>query len=196
MPLLLDLFLTFLKIGAVSFGGGYGMIPLLTEEVLAHAWLTEAELMNFIAVSESTPGPIAVNMATFIGASQGGILGSALATLGVVLPAFIIILIIASVINGLLQLAGVKAFLGGIRPVAIGLILATGLTMLVSVILGTKSINGAGLSFDWRALVIFTSVALTHVIYKRKNKKAISPILLIIISALLGMLLYGLVGAI
>ena len=80
----LELFLTFLQIGAVSFGGGYGMISLIREEVLTHGWLTEKQLLDMIAVSESTPGPIAVNMATFIGSAQGGILGSFLSTLGVI----------------------------------------------------------------------------------------------------------------
>ena len=92
----LELFLTFLQVGAVSFGGGYAMISLIREKVLLHGWLTEGELLNMIAVSESTPGPIAVNMATFVGSAQGGILGSFLATLGVVLPSFIIILLIAA----------------------------------------------------------------------------------------------------
>ena len=90
----LKLFLTFLKIGAVSFGGGYAMIALVREEVLKNAWLTEEGLTNFIAVAESTPGPIAINMATFIGSSQAGILGALLTTLGVVLPSLIIILLI------------------------------------------------------------------------------------------------------
>ena len=90
----LKLFLIFLKIGFVSFGGGYGMISLIREDCLNYGWLTEDELLNFIAVAESTPGPIAVNMATFVGSSQGGILGAFLATLGVVLPSFIIILMI------------------------------------------------------------------------------------------------------
>ena len=90
----LQLFLTFLKIGAVSFGGGYGMISLIREDCLANAWLNEEELLNFIAVAESTPGPIAVNMATFIGSSQAGFGGALLATLGVVLPSFFIILLI------------------------------------------------------------------------------------------------------
>ena len=72
----LELFLTFLQVGAVSFGGGYAMISLIREKVLLHGWLTEGELLNMIAVSESTPGPIAVNMATFVGSKQGGILGS------------------------------------------------------------------------------------------------------------------------
>ena len=108
---MITLFLTFLKIGLFTFGGGYAMIPLITESVLANGWLTEAELLDFIAVAESTPGPVAINMATFIGASQGGFFGAVLATLGVVLPSFIIILIIAAVVKGLMQFAGVKAFL-------------------------------------------------------------------------------------
>ena len=95
----LELFFTFFKLGLFTFGGGYAMIPLLTEEVLAHGWMTQAEILNFIAVAESTPGPIAVNMATFIGATRGEVilsgfvgkfLGSFVATLGVVLPSFII----------------------------------------------------------------------------------------------------------
>lgn len=85
----LELFLTFLEIGALSFGGGCGMISLIREKVLLHQWLTESEFMSFIAVSESTPGPLAVNMATFIGSSQGGMAGAFCATLGVVLPSFL-----------------------------------------------------------------------------------------------------------
>ena len=192
MPLLLDLFLTFLKIGAVSFGGGYGMIPLITEEVLSHGWLTEAQLMNFIAVSESTPGPIAVNMATFIGASQGGIIGAILATIGVVLPAFVIILIVASLVRGLLQYAGVKGFLSGVRPVVVGLIIATGLTIFLTVVFSLETVYDVVVGFDWKAVVIFCVVATLHIIYKKIRKKTISPIILILVSALLGMLLYGL----
>ena len=103
----LKLFLTFLKIGAVSFGGGYGMISLIREDCLGYGWLTEEELLNFIAVAESTPGPIAVNMATFVGSSQGGFWGAMLATLGVVLPSFIIILLVATLLTKLLKYAGV-----------------------------------------------------------------------------------------
>jgi len=191
MSIILELFLTFLKIGAVSFGGGYGMIPLLTEEVLYRGWMTESQLMNFIAVSESTPGPIAVNMATFIGASQGGVLGAVFATLGVILPAFIIILIVASLISGLLQFAGVKSFLNGVRPVVVGLIVATGITMCLTVIFSLETVFDVVVTFDWKALIIFCVVLLTHVIYKKFRKKIISPIILIVISALLGMLFYG-----
>ena len=191
MPLLLDLFLTFLKIGAVSFGGGYAMIPMLTDEVIAHGWLTETELLNFIAVSESTPGPIAVNMATFIGSAKGGFLGALLATVGVVLPAFIIILIVASIVKGLLKYAGVKGFLSGVRPVVVGLIIATGVLLFLTVVLGYTKV-GAPLSFDYKSLIIFGIVALTYIVYKILRKKTLSPIILIIFSALLGLLFYGL----
>ncbi len=193
MPVLLDLFLTFLKIGVVSFGGGYAMIPLVTDEVMAHGWLTYAEIMNFIAVSESTPGPIAINMATFIGASQGGIVGAMLATLGVVLPSFFIILLIASLIRGFIKYKGVQAFLSGLRPVVVGLIIATGLTMALTVITSLNTVYDTFV-FDWRALVIIAVVATAHYTYKHFKKKTLSPIILILISALLGMLLYGLLG--
>lgn len=191
MPILLDLFLTFFKIGLVSFGGGYAMIPLVTEEALRFGFSSDA-IINFIAVAESTPGPIAINMATFIGSSKAGILGAILATLGVVMPSFIIILIIASVISGLMQFGGVKAFLNGIRPVVIGLIIGTAITLVLTVILSISTVYDA-FSFDWKALVIFVLVALTGIIYKKATKKAISPILLIIISALLGLIFYGLI---
>lgn len=191
MTIYLALFLTFLKIGAVSFGGGYGMISLIREEVLLHEWLTEAEFMNFIAVCESTPGPIAVNMATFIGSSQAGLLGSIVATLGVILPSFIIILIIASIFKNLLKIEAVKRALDGVKPAVAGLITATALTMLASSVLGTKNINTA-INFDYKALIIFGIVVLTSFLYNKFTKKKISPILLILISAILGILLYAL----
>ena len=90
----LKLFINFLIIGTVSFGGGYGMISLVQETVLKNNWLNQEEFINFIAISESTPGSLAVNMATFIGAKQKGVLGALSATVGVILPSFIIILLI------------------------------------------------------------------------------------------------------
>lgn len=127
--ILLQLFWNFLVIGAVSFGGGYGMISLVRETVLGHGWLTESEFLSFIAVSESTPGPLAVNMATFIGASQAGLAGSFAATVGVVLPSFVIILLIAAALHSLMKYAGVNAFLAGVRPCVVAMILATACTM-------------------------------------------------------------------
>ena len=186
----LGLFLTFLQVGAVSFGGGYGMISLIREKVLVHGWLTEEELLNMIAVSESTPGPIAVNMATFVGSTQGGILGSFLATLGVVLPSFIIILIIAALIRNFLKYKGVQAFLGGIRPCVVGLIVATAFTMLMSTLFSFKSMDNTPIP-DIKGLMIFAVIALTAVISKKIRKKPLSPILLILMSAGLGMVLYA-----
>ena len=190
---MLELFLTFLKIGAVSFGGGYGMIPLITEEAINTFGMTEAEVLNFIAVAESTPGPIAINIATFIGSSQYGFVGALLATLGVVLPSFIIILIIAAVMRNLLKYAGVQGFLQGVRPVITGLIIGTGITIFLSVILGLKTVSDTPV-FDWRALVIFALTAITAILWKVFRKKSISPIILIVQAAGLGMLLYGVLG--
>ena len=191
MFICLQLFLTFLKIGAVSFGGGYAMIPLIQDEVVSNGWLSSEQILNFIAVSESTPGPIAINMATFIGSSQGGFLGAICATLGVILPSLIIILIVASVITGLLKFAGVKAFIGGIRPVVVGLILGTSITIIMQVIFGLTNIKTNAINFDYKALIIFAIIAGVSIALKKKTKKAISPILLILISAVLGLILYG-----
>ena len=193
MNVLLLLFLTFLKIGAVSFGGGYGMIPLITEECVKNNWLTEEEVINFIAVSESTPGPIAINMATFIGSSQGGFWGAVLATVGVVTPAFCVILLIAAIVRNLLKYKGVQATLGGVRPAVIGLIVATAITLFLSVVFNIKTVKSE-FSFDWRALAIFAVTVVVHCVYKHFKKKKISPIILILISAAMGMALYS-IGA-
>lgn len=187
----LKLFLTFLQIGAFSFGGGYGMISLIREKVLMYGWLTEEELLNMIAVAESTPGPIAVNMATFVGSAQGGFLGALLATIGVVLPSFIIILIIAALIRNLLKYTGVKAFLGGIRPCVVGLILATAITMFMSTAIGFRNIDDA-LAIDYKGIMIFAILIAISAVAKRLFKKKPSPILMILISAGLGMLVYSL----
>ena len=188
----LKLFLTFLEIGAVSFGGGYGMISLVREKVITNGWLTEGEFLNMIAVAESTPGPIAVNMATFVGSTQGGVLGSALATLGVVLPAFIIMLIIASLIRNLLKYKGVQAVLGGIRPAVVGLIIATASTMILGSVLGISS-SGFALSVPEliKNVAIFASVVVLATVYKKIKKKKISPILLILFSGVLGLVLFS-----
>lgn len=161
----LKLFLTFLEIGAVSFGGGYGMISLIREKVLLNGWLSEAEFLSFIAVSESTPGPLAVNMATFIGASQGGVLGALCATLGVVLPSFFIILLIAA------------------------LILSTALTMGLSTLLGISTAAEMP-SPAWRGIGILAILAGVRLIWQKARGKAPSPIGMILLSAVLGALLY------
>jgi len=190
----LELFLTFLQVGAISFGGGYGMISMIREQTISRGWLTEEELLNMIAVAESTPGPIAVNMATFVGSTQGGVLGSLLATLGVILPSFIIILIIAAFIRNLLKFAGVKAFLSGIRPVVVGLILSTAATMLLSALTGIKALATSAFEFDVAGAIIFAILLMIAFVFKKiKKKKKPSPIIMILISAGLGMILYPII---
>ena len=187
----LELFLTFFEIGALTFGGGYAMIPFVREQVLAHNWLTEEELLNMIAVSESTPGPIAVNMATFVGANEAGILGSAVATLGVVLPSFIIILIISALLKNFLKYNGVKAFLSGVRPAVVSLILGTATTLFLSVLIGIGNGDFAP-NVDIKGIIIFALIVGISMFYKKAKGKKPSPVLMIAISAGLGMIFYSL----
>ena len=174
----------------ITFGGGYAMISLIREKTLAFGWLTEEELLNMIAVSESTPGPIAVNMATFVGSTQGGILGSLVATLGVVLPSFIIILLISALIRNFLKYKSVKAFLGGIRPCVVALILATAITMFLSTVLGITTVSG-GFAVDIRGIVILAILVAIALVFKKLKKEKPSPIMMILISAGLGMIFYS-----
>ena len=213
----LQLFFSFLMIGTVSFGGGYGMISLIRETVLSYGWLSEEEFLNFIAVSESTPGPLAVNMATFIGSSQGGILGSFLATLGVVMPSFFIILLIAALLKNFMKYAGVQAFLSGIRPCVVAMILSTAVTMGLGTLFSVRSVDdissllNLGLSSeavssyssatgslssgtvvpDYKGIFIFVFLIVLHVLWKHFRRKTISPILMLLLSAGLGVVIYG-----
>ena len=185
-----ELFWNFLMIGALSFGGGYGMISLVRETVLGRGWLTESEFLSFIAVSESTPGPLAINMATFIGASQGGFWGALCATVGVVLPSFVIILLVASVLQNLMKYAGVNAVLGGVRPCVVAMILATAVNMALSTLVGFAS-DKAGIAPDLRSIVVFLLLWGLHVLCRRKKGKAPPPIGMILLSAGLGILFWG-----
>ena len=124
MNILTDLFLSFAKIGAFTFGGGYAMLPLIQAEVLKNGWLSEPEMINFIAVSESTPGPFAINIATYIGIRSAGFPGAIFATVGVVLPSFIIILIVARFFLQFKENRIVGGCMSGLKPAVIGMIAA------------------------------------------------------------------------
>ena len=184
----LELLIGFLKVGCFSFGGAYGAIPLIRDVVMSYGWMTEEELTYMIAVSESTPGPIMVNLATFVGNTQGGIIGAILATLAVVLPSFIIILLVSAAMKKLLKNKYVQAALRGLKPCIIGLVMATGVFMVITHCLLLTS----GFAVDWKALLL--TVVLAAVLYLSKPlfKKKISPILLIVISAVLGIVGYAL----
>lgn len=187
--ILLKLFLTFLGIGAVSFGGGYGMISAVREAVLQNGWLSEEEFMSFIAVVETTPGPLAVNMATFVGSSQAGMLGALLATLGVVLPSFVILLILAALTGRMLRFAGVNAFLSGIRPCVVALILGTAATMSLDTLLGFQGVSG-GFHADLRAVFLLAFLFAVRFGAEKWLKKTPPPPLMILLSAVLGICLY------
>ena len=176
------LFLEFFKIGLFCFGGAFGMIPLIEETVLKHGWVTESRFYDLIGVCESTPGPIAVNMATYIGSSQGGILGSVVATLGVVLPSFLIILAIASILKNFSDNKYFKAFLKGVKPVVTALILSTGVILLFKT-LGWASKD---FIFDPVSAIIFAMILGVYFGAKYIFKKKLSSIFLIIVSAGLG----------
>ena len=178
--ILLELFWTFFKIGALTFGGGYAMLPLVQAEVAAHGWLSGEALVNFIAVSESTPGPFAVNMATYVGNVMAGIPGGICATLGVVLPSFVIILIVAHCFEKFRKSRLVSGCMSGLKPAVVGMIGAA----LVSI--GRTVFFPNGFSLDtmqeaafYVTLAIF---ALSAVLAFRKKH----PIFIICLSALLG----------
>ena len=187
----LQLFLTFLKVGAFAFGGGYALLSLIGDSVLKYGWMTEEELLNFVGVETVIPGPIAVNMATYIGYEQGGFLGALLATIGVVLPSFVIILIVAACIKNLLKYPPVKTFIASMRPALGGLIVSVAVTMALTVFFGIDTINSINLSFDWRTLVVLAVVIAIPIVWKRIKKKEFSSVLLVVISGVMGMLLFG-----
>ncbi len=188
----LELFWTFFKIGLFTFGGGYAMLPLIQEQVVAHEWLSEEAIVNFIAVSESTPGPFAINIATYVGSQVGGaefgglgftVLGSACATLGVVLPSFIIILLVAKFYQQFKNSNTVKGLMTGLKPAAIGLIASAVVSMALTVFIPS------GFSFSiFKGIEFYISAAIfalcTFLVFFKRKK--IPPVLIICIAAVLG----------
>ena len=183
----IDLLIGFLKVGLFSFGGAYGAIPLIRDVVLSYGWIGDEMLTYMIAVSESTPGPIMVNLATYVGSSQAGFLGALIATAAVVLPSFIIILLIMILLKKLLKNPYVQAVLRGLKPCVIGLILATGVFMILQHCTGSIG----EISINPTALIMTALLVGIYFGSKRILKKGISPIGLICISALAGMIAYG-----
>lgn len=175
MKILILLFLTFLKIGAFSFGGGYAMLPVIEREVVqSHGWLTSSEFIDIIGISQMTPGPIAINSATFVGYKIGGVLGSICATLGVVSFSFLLVSIATHYIIKFKDSKLLKAALSGMKPALIGLIISAFLSLAKESYLDIKSV------------IIAIIIALLS--FKTK----IHPILIIVISGVLGLSFYGL----
>ena len=176
MPIIIKIFLSFLKIGAFSFGGGYAMLPLIQREIVNnHNWITYREFIDIIGISQMTPGPIAINSATFVGFKVSGILGSIYATLGVVSFSFILVSIANHYIVKFKESYIMKAALAGMRPALIGLIISVFLS------LGKESYTD------------IKSVVIGFIILELLFTNKLHPILVIIISGLLGIVFYGLI---
>ncbi len=185
MSIYLLLFLEFFKMGALTFGGGYAMIPFIEETVTSHGWMTTEELVDFIAVSESTPGAFAVNISTYVGSEVGGLPGALCATFGLVLPPFLLILLIAKSYQKFKENTIVKGVMLGLKSTVVGLIGATVLTVGTDILFPTgldlSSVSGAlGTTEFWFILVVF-AVMLFLMLYQKLN-----PILVILISAAAG----------
>lgn len=183
--MILTLFFVFAKIGLFTFGGAYGAIPLIKDVVIHYKWMNEEQLANIIAISESTPGPIMVNLATYIGSTKGGVLGATIATFAVVLPAFFVILIVMFLLRKVLDNPYTQAVLRGLKPCIIGIILATGIHMIIK-----NSIYPLIQNNDVIPLILAIVLAFIYFGSGRIIKKKVSPILLIIISAFLGMIVF------
>ena len=179
-----ELLIGFLKVGCFTFGGGYAAIPLIREVVLSNGWLSEESLAYMIAVSESTPGPIMVNMATYVGSSQGGLLGALIATTAVVLPSFFTIIVLMTLLKAVLKNPYAQAVLQGLKPCIIGIIFATGAYMIFGNCVTAEQA-------DTKAVVI--TILLAMILFGSGDmlKRKISPIALIVISACIGAVFYS-----
>ena len=164
----LQLFLAFLQVGAFSFGGAYGAIPLIRDVVSARGWMDDEALTHMIAVSESTPGPIMVNMATYVGSTQAGLVGAATATLAVVLPSFIVILLVMVALQHLLEKPAFQAVLRGVKPCVIGIILATGIDLILGNVLPEWDP-------EFRAMALTAVLASVLILSRKITKKASVP---------------------
>ena len=187
----LELLGVFFLIGLFTFGGGYAMIPMIETEVVGRGWIEESALTNFIAISEATPGPFAINIATFVGSQVGGPLGSICATLGVVLPSFIIILLVALILSKILKTKVVQGALKGVRPVIVALIASTVIVLFIKMALFSgNALYSQDVTFDRISITLLILLGVFCVIYKKVQKKNLNAILLLCISAALGILLF------
>ena len=186
---MLNLFFTFFKIGLFTFGGGYSMIPLISEEA-TKLGISMDELTNFIAISESTPGPFAINIATFIGYTNYGMLGSILATLGVVLPSFIIMLVLAMIVNKIRDSKFFKTFMRVTIPVVSGLILSSLTKITLQNLFNISSFNTIVSDFKFNVItcIAFVILLIITITYFFVKKKKLSPFIVIASSLVIGVI--------
>ncbi len=168
------LFIEFLKVGFFSFGGGYGAVAIIRDVVISNNWLTDDGLAYMIALSESTPGPIMVNLATYVGSVNGGLLGALVATIGVIFPAFIIIILVVKVLSSIMNNKYFKYIMDGAILAVIGIILATGLYMLME--------NNSMIEIVISIILLFTLLVV------KVKKIILNPIMFICYSAMIGVI--------
>lgn len=187
--LCLELFWTFFKIGLFTIGGGQAMIPMIETDVASKGWLTSDEIADFIGISESTPGPFAVNIATYTGMETAGIGGAIMATLGVVLPSVIIIVLVATLFSSFMKKRNVQNVFAGVRSVVTGLLLAVLANFTMKYIFGIADWHQTVTQVDYIGLGMF-AVLLPLSFIKIKGKK-LKPFAIIIASSVVGILCYG-----
>ena len=186
-----ELFYTFFLIGLFTFGGGYAMIPMIEEQVVGKGWISESNLTDFIAVSEVTPGPFALNISTFVGNSVGGVFGAICATIGVILPSLIIIIIIAMIMAKFMKNKYVQGALNGVKPIVLALILSTALVLFIKTIFFRGTSLQGEIDFDLRSFTLLVSLSGILFIYKKTHKKSLGAIKLLGLSALLGLIIFS-----
>ena len=187
----LQLFYTFFLIGLFTFGGGYAMIPMIQEQVVGNGWISEKALLDFIAISEVTPGPFAINISTFVGNSVGGIFGAICATVGVILPSLIIIIIVAIVMKKLIGNRFMQGALTGVKPIVLALILSTAILLFIKVIFFNDNAIKGDLQFDVKSLTLLVMLGGFLIIYKKTKKKSLGAIKLLGLAALFGLIIFS-----
>ena len=186
----LELFYTFFLIGLFTFGGGYAMIPMIQEQVVGRGWISEQSLTDFIAISEATPGPFAINISTFVGNSVGGIFGALCATIGVIIPSLIIIIIVAMIMKKFIKNRFVQGALAGVKPIVLALIFSTALLLFIKTIFFNGNTIKGDMSFDIRSLTLLIMLSGLIIVYKKTQKKSLGAIKLLGIAALLGIIIF------
>ena len=187
-----ELFYVFFLIGLFTFGGGYAMIPLIENQIVDRGWITSSALSDFIAISESTPGPFAINIATFVGSQTGGVLGAVCSTIGVILPSFIIILLVALILKKFITNRFVQGALKGVRPVILALIMSTAIVFFIKMLLYSgNAIYSQTVVFDRMSLTLLIVVTGFIIFYKKVNKKGLSPVSILLLCAVLGIILFS-----
>ena len=166
------------------------MIPMIQEQVVSKGWVSESALTDFIAVSESTPGPFALNISTFVGNSVGGVFGAICATIGVILPSLIIIIIIAMIMKKFMKNKYVQGALSGVRPIVLALILSTTIVLLVKVLFFRAGSLQGEFEFDLRSFTLLIILSSLLLIYRKTHKKSLGSLKLLGLSALLGIIIF------